>query len=245
MSPAETMDANAANLSTFESALTDPDPLVRTTAVAGMSEVASGLRAELLRATLDDSSRMVRIELARALAGTPADGPALAQSLQDFFAEQHLNADRPEEHIETGNLAAVRGQFDAAAEEFRRALALDPDLTGAAINLADVHRSRGEEPLAEQVLRQALRHDPSSALAHHALGLSLVRQHRLPEGLAELGRAAELEPQHAHWSYVRAVALFETGRRAEAQRVLRAALRRHPQDRELRQAEGWFRAAGD
>jgi len=238
-------DSDFATRNAFEIALSDPDPLVRTAAVAGLIEIAPALRAESLRTALADPSRMVRIELARTLAGTPADGPALAPALEDFFAEQRLNADRPEAHIETGNLAAARGQLDAAAREFRQALILDPALTGAAINLADLHRSQGEEPLAEQALREALRHAPSSAPAHHALGLSLVRQRRLSEALAELARAAELEPQQAHWSYVQAIALFDTGHHDQARRVLRAALRRHPQDRELRQAEASFRAAGD
>ena len=77
----------------------------------------------------------------------------------------------------------------------------------------------------------------AEVLASHCRGV--------PELTRLLARAAELEPQQAHWSYVQAVALFDTGQHDQAWRVLRAALRRHPQDRELRHAEGSFRAAGD
>lgn len=227
----------------LETALSDASPLVRVVAVAGLIDVAPGKRAELLRPVVKDPSRLVRIELARTLAGTPADGPALEPALSDLLNEQRLNADRPEAHIEAGNLAAARGELGVAADEFRHALALDPCQTGAAINLADVHRLQGEDPLAEQVLREALQRAPASAAAHHALGLLLVRERRLSEALPELARAAELEPQQAHWSYVQAVALFDIGRRDEAWRVLRAALRRHPHDQELLQAQASFRAA--
>jgi Flp pilus assembly protein TadD len=77
---------------------------------------------------------------------------------------------------------------------------------------------------------------PDGADLHSALGLSLVRQQRHAEAVAELARAFELardDPRHA---YLYAVALHDTGAAARALDVLEAARRRHPGDPDLQQA---------
>jgi Flp pilus assembly protein TadD len=94
----------------------------------------------------------------------------------------------------------------------------------------DPARQRREEGKAEQILRQGLARNPLSAEAHHALGLSLVRQRQAAPALEELGRAVELESAAARFGYVYAVALEQAGRRADALRVLDAVLERHPYD---------------
>jgi tetratricopeptide (TPR) repeat protein len=96
----------------------------------------------------------------------------------------------------------------------------------AYVQLADLYRARRDEARAEEMLQRALVRNPQSGLAHHALGLSLIRQHKLEAALGELGRAAELEPDSARFGYVYAVALEQTGRRPEALRTLDAVLTR-------------------
>ena len=91
-------------------------------------------------------------------------------------------------------------------------------------------------PLPESVLREALAHNPRSAAAHHALGLSLIRQGRTDGALAELRQAAELDPSEPHFAFVYAVALHDTGDAAGAMALLRRAITAHPYDRELVQA---------
>ena len=46
------------------------------------------------------------------------------------------------------------------------------------------------------------------------------------------GRAAQLEPERAHYAYVYAVALHSTGHGHDAIAVLKQNLARHPRDRE-------------
>ncbi|MCC7488743.1 MAG: tetratricopeptide repeat protein, partial [Gammaproteobacteria bacterium] len=70
-------------------------------------------------------------------------------------------------------------------------------------------------------------------VAHHALGLSLVRQGRTREALMELRRAHELDPADARLAYVYAVARHDTGDVAGAILTLREALRTQPHDRDL------------
>jgi Flp pilus assembly protein TadD len=74
----------------------------------------------------------------------------------------------------------------------------------------------------------------------------LVRLKRMDEALIELGRAAELDPDQARYAYVYAVGLHSAGRASDAIAVLREAVARHPDDRDVLQALIAFnREAGD
>ena len=77
----------------------------------------------------------------------------------------------------------------------------------AAANLADLYRQIGRDQDAETVLRKALDASPRDAGLHHALGLALVRLKKQDEAIAELARAAELEPDRARYAYVYAIGL--------------------------------------
>ncbi|MBL0141066.1 MAG: tetratricopeptide repeat protein [Betaproteobacteria bacterium] len=231
-----------AALPALRGALDDPDAMVRAAAVSALGGADEATRASVLARMLDDPVRLVRMEAARELAGTSVEKARLESATAEFVAEQTFNADRPESHLALGNLAAARGDFDGALAGYRKALAVDPGFIEAAINLADLYRARGDEKLAEETLRAALRRDPASAGAHHALGLVLVRQKRMPEAITELSRATTLAPADARFAYVYGVALFEGGRKADALRTLDAALARHPYDRDILFAAASYRA---
>ena len=92
-------------------------------------------------------------------------------------------------------IAPIEGRRKAE-EAARKALTLDE-------NLAEAHASLGfayasftpcDFSLADRELRRAIELSPSLAMAHQYLGISLNRQGRLEEGLAELLRARELDP---------------------------------------------------
>ncbi len=92
-------------------------------------------------------------------------------------------------------IAPIEGRRKAE-EAARKALTLDE-------NLAEAHASLGfaytsftpcDFSLADRELRRAIELSPSLAMAHQYFGISLNRQGRLEEGLAELLRARELDP---------------------------------------------------
>jgi len=74
---------------------------------------------------------------------------------------------------------------------------------------------------------------PNAAAAHHALGLVLTRLRKSEAALPEFRQAAELEPESARYAYVYAVALNSAGRADDATAVLKEALARHPNDRDI------------
>jgi Flp pilus assembly protein TadD len=228
-----------ATLDAVTRSLNDPDPVVRLAAVEALANADPVLRQRYLPRMLGDPILPVRIEAARGLAGqaestlTPDDRAHFEKSIAEFIAVQTYNADRPEARMSLGNLYGARGDPGAAIAEYRKAIAIDPTFVQAYANLADLHRTRGAEGEAEATLRQGLARNPRTAVLHHALGLSLVRQKRLPVALPEFRDAARLAPDDARFAYVYAVALINSGKPQDALAVVNAAIKRSPYDRNL------------
>ena len=236
----------------FARGLNDSDGLVRMGAVRGLAAAPLQQRWELAGPLLHDPLRAVRIEAAAVLAPIApalldaAQQQALTRGLDEYIAAQRTNADRAEAHMNLGALYAQRGDAAAAEREYRTVLKLDPDFVQVLLNLADLYRDQHRDADGEAPLRQALEMAPQMAAAHHALGLWLVRQRRLPEAVAELARAARLDPRQARYGYVYAVALNAIGQPRQALRILRDNQRRHPADRDSLEAlVSFYRARGD
>ncbi len=223
-----------------ERAASDSDPLVRLAAAAAGDRVPPRERLRALRPLLSDPLRAVRIEAGLALTGVPPPlwsagvrGGDLADALAEYRAAQHVNADRPEAHVNLGLLHRRLGEFEEARRAYETAIAVGPHFVPALVNLADLHREQDREPEAAALLESALERMPESADLHHALGLSRVRTQRAEDALRHLARAATLAPERPDYAYVHGLALHSAGRSEEALAVLQAAQQRHPGSREL------------
>lgn len=218
--------------------LIDPDPLLRSAAVRGLAALPPELKIRHLLPLLDDPVRLVRIEAARTLATVPKESlaepqrQAVQRGVAELIAAEMTHADRPESYLNIGLIHVDQGQFDQTEAAYRAALNLQPTFTQAAVNLADLYRVQGREEEGEKTLRQALKLNPRNADAHHALGLLLIRQQRLPEALTALAEAARWGGENPRYGYVYAVALNETGQGSKAIQALETVLATHPNDRD-------------
>lgn len=230
---------DAAAVDTVVPALRDPDASVRLAAIEALANTAPETRQHALSALLTDPVLAVRIAAARALAGAPERILTAAQRVQfnaalsEYTAAQTYNADRPEGHMNLGNLAAARGEANEAIAQYQRSIALDPLFVGAYANLADLYRALGKEADAQATLRRGLQSDPRSAVLHHALGLALTRQKAGEQSLHEFRTALQLAPNDARFAYVYAVALNGAGQRDDALEVLKTSLKVNPYDVDL------------
>jgi serine/threonine protein kinase/Tfp pilus assembly protein PilF len=98
-----------------------------------------------------------------------------------------------------GDIAPLEGRRKSE-EAARKSLMLDENLAEGHTALGGVYVTfvPSDFSLGDRELRRAIQLSPSSALAHHNLGISLVRQGRLDEGLEEFLKARELDPLAAH-----------------------------------------------
>jgi predicted CXXCH cytochrome family protein len=221
-------------------ALPDPSPLVRMAAVGAIGGTTDAqMRARLLGPALSDKTAIVRIDAARALTGDAErylvddQKSAFESALAEYIAAQKFNSERPEAHHNLGLLYQQRGQFGEAQLAFEKAIAIDPTFVPAALALAELIRSQGDEAKAQSVITEALTKNPNSAPLLHVLGLSLVREKRTTEAIEQFRLALEAAPSDPRFAYVYAVALNDTGQQKQALEVLNAALTRNPYDRNL------------
>jgi predicted CXXCH cytochrome family protein len=228
----------AASVPALEGALRDPDALVRMAALRAADALPPARRGPLAAPLARDPVRAVRLAAAHVLAGTPpaalVEGQRgdLERAVAELVQSEQVNADRPEAHVNLGNLYARLGRPADAESELRTALVLDPGFVPALVNLADLLRAQGRDTDGERFLDQALRAAPDHAEALHALGLLRVRQNRVTEAVDLLRRAAARRPESPRFAYVYAVALHDTGKPGPAITVLEAAHRQRPANRE-------------
>jgi tetratricopeptide (TPR) repeat protein len=96
-----------------------------------------------------------------------------------------------------GCVLQARGQADAAAREYRRALALNPRFAGALNNLGTVRQELGDIAGAIRLYRRALAFDPGYAQARNNLGLALQSIGERAQARAQFLRAAESVQRYA------------------------------------------------
>ena len=233
-----------------EQALLDQDPLVRFGAVRASDAIPPEQRYRIIYRMLEDSTKLVRTEAARALASVPRElmpqSPLLENTTIEYINSQLLNADRPEAYLNLGVLHVDRRDLPGAVAALETALHIDPGFAPAYVNLSDLMRAQGREIEAENLLRVGIAVSDDDGAVRHALGLSLVRQQRLDEALVELRRATEVDPLNARFAYVYGVALQSTGQIEPAIAVLEQSLAVHPYDLAILTALVTFnRDAGD
>jgi Flp pilus assembly protein TadD len=229
---------STSSLQALERALEDPDALVRAAALSALAAAPATERVRLAYPLLGDPVRGVRVEAASALAGeahflNAAQRKPFDAALAEYRAAQATNADRPESYANLGSIAARMGDRAAARRAYEQGLKLAFWFAGLWVDLADLEREEGAESQCEAQLRRGLPLAADKAPLHHALGLALARQQRLPEALVEFERAVALAPHDADLAYVYGIALSSADRKPEAERVLAAALEQRPADRDL------------
>ena len=225
-------------LEAVRASLSDPDPLVRRTAVATLESVEPRVRVPLVFPLLSDPVRAVRTQAARVLAAVPGgtvpdfQRPALAAALGEHEADQLFNADRAEGRLNLAWLYLQKGRSDLAEQEYLAALEMAPWFAATYVNLSDLYRAQNREDEGERLLRRGLESTEGAAEVHHALGLLLVRRKRLPEALVQFEIAAELRPEWPRYGYVYGVALNSVGDTGGALAALEKAHMSFPADRE-------------
>ena len=133
--------------------------------------------------------------------------------------------------LRKGMELAEAGETEAAVLEHEAALAADPALARAHINLIRLYGSRGRPDKAEEHYRQAVALEPGLAEAHYDYGVLLVGQGRRDEALGAFARAVELNPSHAEAQNNYAFLLMTAGKLEEAARHYRATIASRPDHR--------------
>ena len=119
------------------------------------------------------------------------------------------------EHLR-GNAEQLKEQHEAALAHFERALALEPQLAGAAQSRATALQCLGRDEEALAALRRVLKDNPADLMAHQNLNRLLYRLKRDDEFLRSYDEAAARFPGTPHFALAKAALLVRSERHAEA-----------------------------
>jgi tetratricopeptide (TPR) repeat protein len=156
----------------------------------------------LLRDRIDDFMRSARAR----------------QSFKQNLEAATLNPADASAHYNLGLLYQLRGEMDAAAASFHRAVEIDPQETDAHYQLGRIAREQGRPNEAivhfEKVVQQDAAHSHheiwrETALVYYAAG-------QYPDALEMLERFLNVRPSDAQARYWRGMTLERLGRMSEA-----------------------------
>jgi tetratricopeptide (TPR) repeat protein len=208
--------------------LKSENSLLRKAAIAALAGLPAHIRWELLEPYLDDSSPIVRFQLAETLADILSTLPenqafSLETLVEEYRRSLSLTLDAPATRLSLANLELRLGNPRAAEQEVLTALQIEPNYVPALVNLADLYRQTGRSSKAGSLLERAIAVAPDSGAANFSYGLHLVRQKQHKEALAYLKTATNTEDAVPRFSYTYAIALENDQQINQALDVLTAA----------------------
>jgi tetratricopeptide (TPR) repeat protein len=138
-----------------------------------------------------------------------------------------IYGDTAELHMRMGILYGNTKFFDAAIEEFKKAIAKDNRIEGAHYALGATYMMQSGEPgndKAEAEFRQELAIDPNNSMVYMPLGHIAMDQHKYQEAEVDLKRAVAANQSDAGAYLVLGKLYKETGRIAEAKAAFRKSI---------------------
>lgn len=123
-----------------------------------------------------------------------------------------------------GVVAFKQGMLREAEANLVRSIRLDP-IKGRMADLGALYTQMGRYEEAEKSLRQAIETNPDDAYARVELGNLLLVTDRVKEATRELRFAMAVDGNHADPPRALAIALLESGKPSEAEKIVRNALR--------------------
>ncbi|MDP5069412.1 MAG: ammonia-forming cytochrome c nitrite reductase subunit c552 [Congregibacter sp.] len=219
--------------------LLSDDPLLRISAVRALQALPVARRYLALAPLIKDPVAGVRMEVALSLAPVPLNEldagrqKALLDLFDEYKAIQKQHLDMPAINMQLGIFNGSRGDFPAAESAYREALALNPQLISAYLNLADLLRGQSREDEAKVQLQTALAVNPQSGDAMHSLGLLEARAGNRDPALEWLGKAAAAETMGSRHRFVYGVAQHDFGNMSGALLTLASLHNALPADEQV------------
>jgi TolB-like protein/DNA-binding winged helix-turn-helix (wHTH) protein len=142
-----------------------------------------------------------------------------------------LDPDLAEAYVARGRLLwSLSNHFphQQAAQDFHRALALNPNLAEAHHQLANVYNHIGLLDKAEKEIERAVALDPLNTGARFRVGVNLLYRGEFERSLLAIRDSQRFNPPL--WAFQTSFALFQLGRREEARDRVHEFLKKYPED---------------
>lgn len=130
--------------------------------------------------------------------------------------------------MRTAQMLEREGRLAEAADLQERALAADPKMTQAWVNLISLYARLGALEKAERAYREAIRLEPKNGAAHYNYGVLCVQQERIAEAGKAFEAAVATDPNHAEALDSLGAVVETTGALEKAAGLYRRALALRP-----------------
>lgn len=222
--------------------LKDPDPMVRVSALRGLSQLDLAGRQKIARSLLHDPIRAPRLEAIPILSVIPqnqwtaADKVAFDRVLEEYEALQRANSDLPAGPFNLAVVYRQLGRKEDAIVQYRRAIKIDRQFLPAIFDLVQLYSELSRSNDAESLLTDSLKSLPQEGELFYSLGLLLGGQERWPEARSALTTAIRLLPDRPRVLYNYGMVLEKCHAMREAEAAIRKAHSLTPKDPEILQA---------
>lgn len=130
--------------------------------------------------------------------------------------------------VTSGEAALIAGDRKKAAQDFARAIAVNPNLTDAHLGLADINRMEGDYAAAEAGYRKAADLAPQNFDAQYYNGLMLHLMDRVTDAIGAYLRALAVRPDDFQANLNISAAYYQLGENAQALAFGERAVRLNP-----------------
>jgi tetratricopeptide (TPR) repeat protein len=187
----------------------------------GQYEAAEQAFAKLLKLQPNDVYTKINLAWALMRQGSESDLEEAVQQCRDAL---RLDGDLAQAYGCLGVIAAKQGKLREAESNLIRSIRLDR-IRGRRSDLGALYIQMGRYADAEKVLTEAVEANHDDAHAHVELGNLFLLTDRVKKAIRQLRIARAVDPSNADPPRALAIALLETGKVVEAEKVLREALR--------------------
>jgi Tfp pilus assembly protein PilF len=193
--------------SALETALADPEGLVRQTAISTINLLQFDKDAALIFPLLYDPVKAVRIQAALAVAPlknlklTPPQKKVLDAAMAEYISAMEYAADFPSGRYNLALMYQAQGKTDKAIALYEQSIQMDTLFFPAKNNLAMLYNAQGDNEQAEKLFVQILEDHPEMHDIAYSLGLLLVEEKKFDQAVLTLKRAAEGLPGRARIHY--------------------------------------------
>ena len=153
--------------------------------------------------------------------------PGVALSSQNAPVDKK-NPDEVQVLLRRAEIACRQGHFQDAANSYRQALKIKPDLAPAhyGLGLVLAHLERYQEAIIS--FQETLRYEPAWGRAHKDLGVAYLKLKNWPQALTVFKTSLQYQSQDPEVHYNLGVAAGKLGRHQEALESFQEALRLKP-----------------
>jgi len=161
------------------------------------------------------------------------------ETVEEYNRAINLNPNYPTAHHFLSIYFRAQGQLEDSLREIKRAQELDPLSSVIGQNVAEIYLIKNDLNSAIAQSQQIIELDPNFPGAHDELGFAYLKARRNEEATAEFQKTVELSGRAARYLGDLGYCLAVTGKRAEAQAILKELEEKY----ERREAVGQYLAA--